>query len=329
MDNDYEDFGGLMDLKDKWKHIKGFVWAGVIGIVILIFVSGTFYTVQPDQNAVIQRFGRYVRKTGPGLHFKLPLGIEKTTKIKVKYIFKQEFGFRAQSPGIRTQYSAGNFEDESIMLTGDLNIADMEWIVQFNVQDPYKTLFKVRDPVKIIRDISEAVMRQIVGDRSITNVLTIGRIDINNAAKKLMQKILDGYDTGIHIVTVKLENVNPPDQVKPAFNEVNEAKQEREQMINQAWETYNKQIPRAKGEAEKVIRQAEGYALNRVNRAKGDASRFLSIYEQYKLAEDVTRRRMYLETMSDILPKAGSKYIVDSDEKSILPLLNLKKGDIQ
>lgn len=320
---DYNDLEGLMDLKDKWIHMKKFVWLIVVGIIVLILGVSTFYTVEPDEQGVIQRFGKYVRSSGPGLHFKLPAGIEKVTKVKTQYVFKQEFGFRTDKPGVRTKYSTRGYDDESLMLTGDLNIAEVEWIVQFKVKDPYKMLFKVRNPIKIVRDISEAVMRQVVGDRSITDVLTVGRIEINNRVKDKMQEILDMYDSGLHIVTVKLQDVNPPDPVKPAFNEVNEAKQEKEKLINQAWENYNRRIPRARGEAEKLIRESEGYALNRVNRSKGDADRFISIYEEYKQAEDVTRRRLYLETMNEILPKAGTKYIVDPDQESVLPLLKL------
>ena len=322
---DYEDLGGLMDLKDKWVHMRRFVPLIVVGIVVLILGFTSFYTVQPDERGVVQRFGKYVRSTGPGLHFKLPAGIEKATPVKVEHIFKEEFGFRTERPGVRTRYAAKVFDDESIMLTGDLNIADVKWIVQFKVKDPYKMLFKVRNPLKIVRDISEVVMRQVVGDRAITDVLTVGRIEINQTVKEKMQEILDSYDSGIHIVTAKLKDVYPPDPVKPAFNEVNEAKQEKKKVINQAWESYNRKIPRARGEAEKLIRETEGYALKRVNRAKGDASRFLSIYEEYKLAEDVTRRRLYLETMAEIIPKAGTKYIVDPEQKSILPLLRLEK----
>ncbi len=322
---DYDDLGNLMDLKDKWVQMRRFIWLIVVAVILLILGFSTFYTVEPDERGIVQRFGKYVRSTGPGLHFKLPAGIEKVTKVKVEYVFKEEFGFQTEKAGVRTRYSSRSFEDESQMLTGDLNIAAVEWVVQFKVTDPYKMLFKVRNPVKIIRDISEAVMRQVIGDRSITDVLTVGRIEIGNTAKQNMQAVLDSYDTGIHVVTIKLQDVNPPDPVKPAFNEVNEAKQEREKVINQAWENYNHKIPRAKGEAEKVIREAEGYALKRVNRAQGDAQRFLSMYQEYKLAEDVTRRRLYLETMGEILPKVGKKYIVDPKQESVLPLLKLDK----
>ena len=322
---EYSDFDKIADLKEKWEHSKSFLWVIILGIIIVIAGFSSFYTVKTDEVAIVQRFGKYVRTTNPGLHFKIPMGVEKVTKVKVKYVFKEEFGFRTARPGVRTQYSSKSYKDESLMLTGDLNIAEVEWIVQFKVKDPYKMLFKVRNPGKILRDISESVMRQVVGDRSITDVLTVGRIEINAIVEEKMQKILDSYDSGLHIVTVKLQNVNPPDLVKPAFNEVNEAKQEKEQVINQAWENYNHRIPQARGQAEKVVQEAEGYAQNRVNRAKGDSERFLSMYEQYKLADDITRRRIYLETMAEILPKAGMKYIVDPQQESVLPLLRLEQ----
>jgi len=323
---DYGDMEKIMELRKKWAQNRRFLWVIGVGVIVVIMGFSSFYTVEPDETGVVQRFGKYVRSTDPGLHFKLPLGVEKVTKVKVRYVFKSEFGFRTDKPGVRTYYSPKSYGDESLMLTGDLNIADVEWVVQFKIKDAYKMLFKVRHPEKIIRDISEAVMRQVVGDRSITDVLTVGRIEINNEVEVKMQEILDFYDSGLHVVTIKLQDVNPPDQVKAAFNEVNEAKQEKEKVINQSWENYNHRIPLARGEAEQLIQEAEGYALNRVNRAQGDVQRFLSMYDQYRLAEEVTRRRLYLETMDDILPRAKIKYIVDPRQKSILPLLRLEEG---
>ncbi len=209
------------------------------------------------------------------------------------------------------------------MLTGDLNSLVVEWIVQYKVKDPVKFLFNIRDPRGTVGAISEAVMRQVVGDHSVSESLTTMRVEVNQQAQEKLQEVLDSYESGIHIVMVKLQDVNPPDEVKRAFNEVNEAKQERERMINEAWEAYNKAIPRAKGEALKTISEAKGYALNRVNRARGDADRFLATWEEYKDAKEVTRRRLYLETMAEVLPKAGRKYIMDSDQQGILPLLRL------
>jgi membrane protease subunit HflK len=257
---------------------------------------------------------------------KLPF-IDKVTPIQVTKVFTAEFGFRTLQAGVKTEYSRRKYPEESLMLTGDLNILDVHWIVQFKIKDPVKLLFNTRDPLDNVRDISEVVMRRLVGDYSVDDVLTTKREDLGILAQKEMQKILDDYQTGIHIDTVKLQDVNPSDEVKPAFNEVNEAKQEKERVINQAREAYNKVVPRAKGEAEQIIRQAEGYALDKINRAKGEAERFGSILAEYKKSPDITKKRLYLETMMKVLPKAKHKYIVDPKQSSILPLLNLdQKG---
>ena len=297
----------------------------IIALVIVgILLATSIYSTGPDEVGVIRRFGKYVRTTSPGLHLKLPV-IEKLNNVKVRYVFKEEFGFRTTKAGVITQYSQKEYFDESLMLTGDLNVLVVEWIVQFKVKDAVKLLFNIRNPERTIRNISESVMRQAVGDHTVNQVLTTMRIEINQEVQDKLQEILDFYDSGIQIVTVKLQDVNPPDAVKPSFNEVNEAKQEKEKVINQAWEAYNKVIPKARGTAEKTIKEAEGYALMRINTAKGDATKFIAIWEAYKTSEDVTRKRLYLEAMNEVLQKAGNKFIVDPSQKGILPLLSLNK----
>ncbi len=300
-------------------------WMGliVLGIIILIVAFSTLYAVAPEEVGVIKRFGRYVRTTDPGLHIKIPFA-ESVTKVKVKRVFKEEFGFRTLRPGVRTTYAPEVWQEESLMLTGDLNVAVVEWIVQYKIIDPYKYLFKVRNVRQTIRDISEVVMRGVVGDRSVDEILTIGRVEAASEAQRKLQEILNFYDTGIKIVTLKLKDVNPPDTVKPAFNEVNEARQDRERFINEAWEAYNEVIPKAKGEAEKIIAEAEGYAIRRVNMAKGEAERFLRMWREYKKAPDVTRKRLYLETLAEVLPEVGKIYVVDSEQKTLLPLISLE-----
>jgi membrane protease subunit HflK len=304
---------------------KSLVRIIVLVIVGLILVFTSFYQVGTDEVGVIKRFGKYVSTNQPGLHFKMPFGIDKVIKVPVQRVQKEEFGFRTIRPGVRTEYRRGKAIGESLMLTGDLNSAVVEWIVQYRVKDPVNYLFKVRDVRTTIRDISESVMRQVVGDRSVDEVIILSRREVALSAKQQLQEILDAYETGIHLVTVELKDVNPPDPVKPAFNEVNEAKQEMERMVNEAWETYNKAVPKASGEAERTIRQAEGYALNRVNRAKGDANKFLSVWKEYNRSKDVTRRRLYLETMNEVLPKFERKYIVDSEQKGLVQLLRLEE----
>lgn len=326
-----DDFRSPEDLfKNEAKKVKEFgkdygkYLPIVVGVLAIIFLfQGAIYSIGPDEVGVVQRFGKFVRTTEPGLHLKLPFGVEKVTPIKVKKIFKEEFGFRTARPGVRSVYATKQYTDESLMLTGDLNILDVRWIVQFRVKDPVQLLFKTINPVNNVRAMSEVVMRRLCGDYTVDEVLTTKRQEVGVRAQEDLQALMDKYQTGITIITVKLQDVNPPNVVKPAFNEVNEAKQEREKMINQAWEAYNKAIPRAKGEAERTIRQAEGYQLDKVNRAKGESNRFLATWEEYKKAPDITKKRLYLETMSDVLPKAKQKYIIDPSQTSILPLLKL------
>jgi membrane protease subunit HflK len=300
----------------------------IIGFIILLLLISSFYTVGADEVGIIQRFGAYSRTTQPGLHFKFPWGIEKVTKVKVQRVFKEEFGFRTAQAGVRTQYSDRDFSSESLMLTGDLNSALVEWVVQYRVKDPVNYLFKVRDVRGTIRDVSESVMRQVVGDHSVDEVIILKRKLIATRASELMQNLLEEYETGIDIVTVNLQDVNPPVPVQPAFNEVNEARQERERIINDAWKTYNNAIPQARGQAEQVVLEAEGYATNRINRAEGDGNRFLAQWNEYKNAKQVTKRRLYLETMLEILPNVPNKYIIDADLKSFLPLLQLKGKEL-
>jgi membrane protease subunit HflK len=305
-------------------------WIILLLVVLVYLGSSAFYTVAVDEVGVVQRFGRYVRTVEPGLHFKLPTGIEKVTKVRVRFVYKEEFGFRTLQAGVRTQYAAGQaYDSESLMLTGDLNVAVVPWIVQYRIKDPYQYLFKVRNVRSTLRDLSESTMRLVVGDRSINEVIS-KREEIADQARGLLQKELDEAETGINVVTIEMKKTNVPAPVQPSFNEVNQAIQEKERMIYQAREEYNKAIPAAKGNAEKTIKAAEGYALDRVNRAKGDAARFVSQYEAYAKARDVTRRRLYLESLKDLFPKLGKKYILDADQKNLLPLLNLgKEGGAQ
>jgi membrane protease subunit HflK len=295
----------------------------IVAIVAILIALTTFYTINQDEVGIIQLFGRYVRTTQPGLNFKLPLGIEKVTKVNVKRIQTEEFGFITAAEDGRSRFRPeGEDTDVTLMLTGDLNVALVPWIVQYRIKNPYDFLFKVANVRRLLTDMSEASMRLVVGDRSINEVIS-KRDEIAVEARGLLQKELDQAETGIHVVTIEMKKTNVPAPVQPSFNEVNQATQEKEQMIYQAREEYNKAIPAARGSADRTIKEAEGYALNRVNRAKGDASRFTSIYQEYAKAKDITRRRLYLETLGDLFPKLGPKYIVDSDQKNFLPLLNM------
>lgn len=298
----------------------------IILVIALYAISSMFYTVEVDEVGVVQRFGKYVRTSGPGLNFKLPSGIEKVTKVKIKRVYKEEFGFRTPDRNDPARFSSEREDNnESLMLTGDLNVALVPWIVQYRISDHYNFLFKVENINRLLRDLSEAAMRLVVGDRSINEVIS-KREEIADEAKRVLQAELDQAETGINVVTIEMKRTNVPGPVQPSFNEVNQAVQQKEKLIYEAKEEYNKEIPAARGEAERTIKAAEGYALDRINRAKGDASRFKAVYEEYAKAADVTKRRLYLETMKDIFPKLGPKYIIDAEQKNVLPLLNLEQG---
>ncbi len=314
------DFGQMKLPKLSPKLIK----YGVIGLLLIIFLSSSFFTIDPEEVGVILRFGKYTRTVSPGLNFKLPF-VEQVQKVPIQRQLKQEFGFRTQEAGTRTRYSRADQLGESLMLTGDLNAAVVEWIVQYRINDPYKFLFKVRETTATFRAMTEAVMREVIGDRTVNEVLTVGRQEISVTVQTKLQELCDQYETGIRVDQVVLQDVNPPDRVKPSFNEVNQAQQEREKLINQARSEYNKVIPRAKGEAQQMIQEAEGYSLERVNRAKGEFARFNSLFAEYRRAKEVTRDRIYLETLGKVLPRVGKKLIIDENVKGLIPLLDLKR----
>ncbi|MFB0565558.1 MAG: FtsH protease activity modulator HflK [Candidatus Aminicenantaceae bacterium] len=322
--------GDFPSMELKLPKIKGGVIKIIVAaVVILILLFGSIYQISPEEIGVILRFGKFVRTTDPGLHFKIPLGIEKLRKVPVQRQLKMEFGFRTTKPGIRTEYRVTpETAKEAMMLTGDLNVVVVEWIVQYKIKDAYKYLFKVRNVEDTFRYMNEAVVKKIVGDNAVDEVITIGKARIADESKEELQTLCDLYEIGIDVNQLILQDVNPPDPVKPSFNEVNESLQEKERKINEAWSEYNQIIPKAAGEAEQVLRAAEGYATERVNRARGEAERFISIYREYVRAPLVTRKRMYLEAINEILPKISKKIIFDEKQKNILPLLNLgKEGD--
>jgi membrane protease subunit HflK len=297
-------------------------------VMVAIALWTAWFTIQPEETGIVQRFGAVVRTAGPGLHFKLPLGIETVRALPTARVLKEEFGFRTlvAAPGQRTRYAAGtpDLKKESLMLTGDLNVIDVQWIIQYRIEDPILYLFNVRQTDKTIRDITEAVMRRVVGNRLGSDVLTVARVEVSSEAKVEIQKILSEYKTGVRLVTVELQDVTPPDSVKPAFNDVNEARQDRERTINQAQEQANREIPKARGVAAQSISESEGYALERTNRARGEANRFKSILADYERSPEVTRRRLYLESVSGFLAGMKDLYIVDSDQKALIPWLSVK-----
>lgn len=317
--------GDLPNLEIKLPQIKpGMIKLIVAGVIAIVILVGSVYTNGPEEVGVILRFGKFKRATEPGLHFKYPFGIEVLTKVPVERQKKQEFGFRTTRAGIQSEYAiTSETRDEAQMLTGDLNVAIVEWIVQYKIKDPYNYLFKLRDAEATFRFMNEAVVRRVVGENSVDEVITIGRARLALEAKEELQRLCDLYEIGLEVNQLIFQDVNPPDPVKPSFNEVNQAVQERETKINQAWSEYNQEIPKAEGEAKQVIEAAEGYATERVNRAEGDADRFRNIYREYARAPLVTRKRLYLEAIAEILPQVQKKIIFDESQKNILPFLNL------
>lgn len=297
---------------------------GLVVIIALVALSTGFYQVQPEEVGIVLRFGAFVKQTPPGLHLKIPFGVDDVFFVPVQRQLNEEFGFRGvRAAADRRREGSSAAAEEANMLTGDLNSAVVEWVVQYRVTDPYKFLFEVRNIRESFRDMSEAVMREVVGDRTVNEVLTVGRQEVTSTVATQLQDLCEQYETGITVDQVVLQDVTPPEPVKPAFNEVNQAQQEREKLINEAQSEYNKVVPRARGEAEQAIRAAEGYALDRVNRARGDAARFTTLYNEYRKAPEVTRKRIYLETLDQVLPQLGRKIIVDEELKGVLPLISL------
>ena len=297
----------------------------LIGGLLLVLAYLCFYQVEANEEAVILRLGKYSDTVGPGLHPKIPF-IDRVYKIKVDYQYKEEFGFRTNNPGVRTNYSQRGYESESWMLTGDLKIAEVHWVVQYKISEPEKYLFKLKNVENTIRDVSESTMRLMIGDRAFKEVLQKERTAIANLSKIHMQKILDSYESGIQVQMVQLQGVVPPAPVADSFNEVNRAKQEEETLVNEANQEYNKKIFTAKGLAQKMINEAEGYYQERTNEADGDAALFEAIFENYKDHKDITRTRLFLEKMESILASVSDKIIIDSNLDGVLPLLNVDRS---
>ncbi len=298
----------------------GLILVVIIGIVVL---RSSFYTLDEakGERGVVLRLGKFYTLTEPGPHLKIPF-LDEVFKVSVSEVRKEEFGFRSRSLAQKSVFAKSGYTSESLMLTGDKNVIDVEWIVQYQVQDPYKFAFNVRNVPQAVRDVSEMVMRRAVGNHGFDYVLNNREMLGNDVAREL-QKTLNDYDSGVYIGEVRLKDVTPPDEVKPAFNEVNEADQDMKRLVNEAEQQYNKVIPKARGEAKGMIEGAHGYAIERTNIAKGDTARFLAVLEEYEKAKTVTRKRLYLETMETVLPKVSEVYVIDKEQRSLLPLLNV------
>lgn len=305
------------------KFPKSSVTIGLI-LVFIYAIWSSIYRVELEEEGVLLTLGEYSGLRQSGIHLKWPAPIQTVIKIPTKRELEMEFGQRAKTSSNR-RVGRSEVEEESLMLTGDLNVAVVPWKTQYRIAEPDKFLFKVKDPIGTFRDMNEAVMREVIGDRSVNEVLTTGRQEIASKMEDKLQKMCDQYENGIKINRILLQKVLPPKQVQDAFNEVNTAEQEKEKMINQALGDYNKIIPRARGEAEQTVQQAEGYAMDRINRAKGDISLFEDLLKAYKKAPEVTKNRIYLETMADVYPNVKQKIILDKELEGVLPLLPLGK----
>ena len=317
----------LQDLRIP--HIPVRVIASIVAIILLIVLAWTSgYTVQAESEGVVLRFGKFLKTVEPGLHFKLPFGIDRVTVLPTRRQLKLEFGF--VTPGYTNPYQPGkDAREERSMVTGDLNAALVEWVVQYRIDDPKQYLFDVRNPDQTLRDLSEAAMREVIGDRTVDEVITIGRQDIEISALARMQELAKRYMLGIRVDQVQLKNVNPPAEVQASFNEVNRAQQDRENAINIANGDYNEAVPRARGQADQMIRAAEGYRFKRVNEAQGDVASFNAILAEYVKAPEITRTRLYLETMGDVLPATGEKIIIDDSMRNLLPILPLNPKPLE
>ncbi len=300
--------------------------AVIVIVLAVIGGSSAMYKVDTEETGVVLRFGKFAKFSDPGLHFKIPFGVEQVYLVPTGRVLKEEFGYRTVTPGIKTSYNRRGLEEESLTLTGDLNVSDVEWIVQFQVSDPFKYIFKIKDPIGTIRDIAEAMVRKTIGNADVTQVLTTDRAALADQIQQALQATLKQYDIGIRIVTVKFQDVNPPEAVKDAFNEVNEAEQQKESLIFQAREQYNREVPKARGEAKRALQEAQGYAVERINKARGETNRFVALLTEYRKAPTVTRRRIHIETMEQVLPKLDETYIMDDKNGGLLPLLPLRKS---
>ncbi|MEK7705558.1 MAG: FtsH protease activity modulator HflK [Myxococcota bacterium] len=300
-----------------------------VGIAVVVALAAigawtAYYQVEAQEVGVILRFGKHIGNAEPGPHFKIPFGVDEVIKVPVGRSLKMEFGFRTVRADMQSEFDRDSqSQSEAEMLTGDRNVAITEWIVQYRIQSPEKYLFNFREIEATLRLMSEATMRAVIGDHSIDEALTVGREAIEIEAKEALAELNKRYDTGIVIMQVKLQEVDAPESVRPALREVEEAKQERERAVNDAWAEYNKVIPQARGAASQSLEAAEGYRVERVNQAEGDAGRFRALETEYRKAPKVTRTRLYLEALGEILPRAKHKVLVDSKTQGLVPLLNL------
>jgi membrane protease subunit HflK len=296
----------------------------ILGIVAIVFLGTSFYVVDQTEEAVVTRFGKYLSTRGPGLQFKLPFGIDRQYLVNVKAVQTEQFGFRTLSSGVSSTYA--NQTNESTMLTGDLNIVEVEWIIQYRINDSRAWTFNVADRQATIRDVSRSAINMLVGDRAIMDIMGPERNAIETAGTEFMNETFRGYGLGIDVIAVKLQNIDPPAGVRAAFDDVNKAIQDMNRFINEGQQAYNEEIPRTRGEVDRIIQVALGEASERVNRARGDVARFNAVYEEYRLAPEITRQRLYYEMIEEVFKGDRDTVIIDRNFNNFLPLRNLGSG---
>ncbi|HLE26140.1 MAG TPA: FtsH protease activity modulator HflK [Thermodesulfobacteriota bacterium] len=304
----------------RWRQGGGRrkTWPFLVVILIGIWLATGIYSVAPGEQGVVRQFGKEVALTGPGLRYRLPWPIETVNVVNMGVVRRVEFGFRTEPRQI--------VPEESLMLTGDENIVDAQAIVQYKVKEPSQYLFKVVDPDQTLRDSTEVALRSVIGNTTIDDAMTVGRVKVQEGAMTFLQQLLDTYETGLLVTEVKLQVVDPPGQVKDAFHEVVRAREDRERLINEARGYFEDIIPKARGEVEQMIRAAEAYRERRTIQAQGDAAKFLEVFKEYEKAKEVTGKRLYIETLERVLPQAEKIVIGTQSEGGLLQFLPLREA---
>ncbi|MBN1243160.1 MAG: FtsH protease activity modulator HflK [Spirochaetales bacterium] len=295
----------------------------LVALAALGFLGTSVFVVDQTEQAVVTTLGKFTRIAEAGLHWKAPFGIQRNYNVKTKVVQTEQFGFRTEQAGIQTMYSNALYPEESTMLTGDLNIVDVEWIIQYRIEDPRAWQFNVEERHRTIRDISQSVINKLVGDRTILDVIGSERLNIESQGLELMNETFGRYGMGIKVIAVKLQNIVPPAGVQAAFEDVNKAIQDMNRLINEGKEAYNTEIPKARGEADRIEQVALGYATERVNKARGDVARFDAVWAEYVKAPAVTRERLYYEMIEQVFGSDSDVDLIDSELGNFLPIKTL------
>lgn len=327
----YEGFEGkIIDISTLrfFRFFRKLGYYALLAVLVVYFLSGV-YVVGPDEVGVVRRLGSYHRTVPPGIHYRLPYPFESVVRPKITEVRRVEIGFRTLTPGPPPRYAF--VPEESLMLTGDENIVSCQFIVQFRISDPYQYLFRVKDPEKAVKNAAEAALREVVGKKTIDEVLTTGRAEVQEETKNLIQEILNRYEAGVRVIAVQLQDVQPPQEVVAAFKDVASAREDKVRFVNEAEAYRNQILPQARGEAARILQEAEAYRETIIRKAEGEAARFLAVLKEYELSPEITRERLRLETLGKVFPKV-KKFVFDEETTAretlkFLPLLEEGKGN--